>query len=129
MPYQIGDLVQVKMKTGEIYRAVYVGPARFLTGEKVVLEKPYRGPGIISSWTIDYQDVPIKVQESCHRYQISLPNKLGWLICPLQSEIIGLASQQPSSSAGMACTSCKEVNEYAVSNQPDGTFKCYRCRN
>jgi len=29
---------------------------------------------------------------------------------------------------GYSCNKCKEYNQYAISNQDDGTFKCYSCR-
>jgi hypothetical protein len=34
----------------------------------------------------------------------------------------------PHTSSGAACTRCREYNEYAVANQPDGGFLCYSCR-
>lgn len=30
---------------------------------------------------------------------------------------------------GMHCTKCKQFFPYAESNQPDGSLKCYKCRN
>ncbi|HLG28286.1 MAG TPA: DUF6794 domain-containing protein [Paenisporosarcina sp.] len=29
----------------------------------------------------------------------------------------------------MKCTNCSEENEYAISNQPDGSFQCWKCRD
>lgn len=29
----------------------------------------------------------------------------------------------------LCCTRCREYNEYAQANQPDGTFKCHQCRS
>jgi hypothetical protein len=34
-----------------------------------------------------------------------------------------------TSKHGHSCVSCREYNEYAESNQRDGTFKCYSCRS
>ncbi len=29
---------------------------------------------------------------------------------------------------GFNCNTCNNLNEYAEANQPDGTYKCYSCR-
>jgi hypothetical protein len=40
-----------------------------------------------------------------------------------------LRSQRVASpTSGMKCTRCKDFNDYAQSNQADGTFLCYTCR-
>lgn len=30
---------------------------------------------------------------------------------------------------GYSCSKCKDYNAYAQANQPDGTYKCWNCRN
>ena len=40
-----------------------------------------------------------------------------------------LRSQAAASlTSGMKCAKCGDFNDFAVSNQADGTFKCYVCR-
>jgi len=34
-----------------------------------------------------------------------------------------------ASDQGMSCSGCQNFNDYAESNQDDGTFKCFSCRN
>jgi hypothetical protein len=39
-----------------------------------------------------------------------------------------VAAHASPSNGGMACSKCKNFNEYAISNKPDGSFICYSCR-
>lgn len=43
----------------------------------------------------------------------------------VQKETISTINTAP---IGMTCCLCKTINEYAVANQPDGSYKCYGCR-
>lgn len=42
--------------------------------------------------------------------------------------VTGTAKEKKAHTKGMTCEGCKEFNEYAEPNQPDDTFKCYKCR-
>lgn len=47
----------------------------------------------------------------------------------LQSVTVQIpASQSIKLISGHNCNRCNTYNEYAESNQPDGTYKCYNCR-
>ncbi len=58
-------------------------------------------------------------------------NRLKWI---LVDDFCCQAKKQPkltvshASVTGFNCATCNERNDYACSNQPNGTYVCYRCR-
>jgi hypothetical protein len=50
-------------------------------------------------------------------------------ICNLpETLVITQEAEKNISENGMTCKNCYEHNKYATSNQPDGTYICYKCR-
>jgi hypothetical protein len=57
----------------------------------------------------------------------------GWLIDPVDASGATVIAAKPSGRLGMSCRRCREHNNYAEPNTPDGdgvvnTFTCWSCR-
>ena len=80
-------------------------------------------------WPVFYNPVPNQgqgttgYQSQSYNIQVPYPIQYIQLDLDIPSEAV---EEEP---VGYFCKRCKEHNEYAVANQPDKTFICYRCRN
>lgn len=52
----------------------------------------------------------------------------GWIPFTIISPSVPNEPVKQAVSAGCSCSKCKDFNEYAEANQPDGSFICYACR-
>jgi len=69
--------------------------------------------------------------EALRRGTITMAFTLGQILSLPECKVIPqkITTIYSSSSNGMVCSGCKKHNPYAESNQNDGTFICYNCRN
>jgi hypothetical protein len=120
--------------------------SKFKVGDKVILGRHDPDPGTLfgfANWAIGMEKHVGSIATLNHLFPLDLEHGYTWgvdidlsvyawheknmTLCITEGQLIAAVASLRSN--GVSCSKCRDFNNFAESNQSDGTFICYSCRH